>query len=153
VSEGIRVTLRTAHGHHKAETVEDLKSWLRDLPDCPAITRVVAARCERPIHGEEPGTWFYVEADAREGVARLRCLGCADVTSLLDSAERWTYPPAWACRDCNQSIAEVAFGVHDEDGAATWMAVAARCVECGSVSGLTDVVVPATPVDAFVASL
>ena len=144
---------RTAHGQHKAETVEDLKSWMRELSGCPSVDRVVTARCERPVHGAEPGTWFYVEADAREGLARLRCLGCADMKPVLDSAERWTYPSAWACTDCSQSIAEVVYGVHQDGGAATWMAVAARCVECGSVAGLTDLVVPALPVDAFVASL
>lgn len=147
------MTLRTAHGHHKAETVEDLKSWLRELDGCPPIHRVVTARCERPVHGEEPGTWFYVESSASEGVARLRCLGCADMRPVLDSAERWTYPPAWACSDCSQSIAEVAFGVHVDGEAATWMAVAVRCVECGSVAGLTDLVVPGLPADAFVDSL
>jgi hypothetical protein len=145
--------MRTAHGHHKAETVEDLKSWVRDLTGGPSIDRVVTARCERPVHGDEPGTWFYVEADVHEGLARLRCLGCADMRPVLDSAERWTYPAAWACGDCSQSIAEVAFGVHADDGAATWLVVAARCVECGSVSGLTDLVVPGVPVDAFVTSL
>jgi hypothetical protein len=147
------VTLRTAHGQHKAETVEDLKSWMRDLDGCPAIHRVVTARCERPVHGDDPGTWFYVEADASAGLARLRCLGCADVRPVLDSAERWTFPAAWACSECRQSIAEVAFGVHVDGEVATWMAVAARCVECGSVAGLTDLVVPAIPVDAFVTSL
>ena len=145
--------MRTAHGQHKAETVEDLKSWVRDLTGCPSIDRVVTARCERPVHGDEPGTWFYVEADPHEGLARLRCLGCADMRPVLDSAERWTYPAAWACGDCSQSIAEVVFGVHAENGAATWLVVAARCVECSSVSGLTDLVVPGVPVDAFVTSL
>jgi hypothetical protein len=153
VSEGASVTLRTAHGQFKADSVEDLKGWLRGLTGCPPITRVVAARCERPLHGAEPGTWFYVEADAAAGVARLRCLGCADVTSVLDSADRWTFPSAWACHDCRQSIAEVAYGIHEESGAATWMALAARCVDCGSVAGLTDVVVPDLPVDEFVSSL
>lgn len=147
------MTLRTAHGQHKAETVEDLKSWIRDLDGCPPIQRVVTARCEQPVHGTEPGTWFYVEADAAEGVARLRCLGCADARSVLDSADRWTYPAAWACGDCSQSIAEVAFGVHVDGEAATWLALAARCVECGAVAGLTDMVVPGLPADGFVASL
>jgi hypothetical protein len=153
VSKGTSVTLRTAHGQHTAESVEDLKVWLRELDGCPPISRVITARCERPVHGEEPGTWFYAEADKVAGVARLRCLGCADVTSVLDSAERWTYPMAWACAECSQSIAEVAYGIHEDGGHATWMAVAARCVECGSVSGLTDLVVPALAVDEFVASL
>ena len=147
------MTMRTAHGQHKAETVEDLKSWLRDLTGCPVITRVVTAKCERPVHGDEPGTWFYPEADPHEGVVRLRCLGCADMRPVLDSAERWTYPAAWACSDCRQSIAEIAYGVHEEDGAATWLAVAARCVECGSVHGLADIVLPAVSVDVFVTSL
>jgi hypothetical protein len=153
VSEGASVTLRTAHGQHTAETVEDLKSWMRELVGCPSIDRVVTARCERPVHGDEPGTWFYVEADAGEGLARLRCLSCADMRPVLDSAERWTYPSAWSCSECSQSIAEVAFGVHADGDVATWLAVAARCVECGSVSGLTDVVVPRAPIDAFVAAL
>ena len=147
------MTLRTAHGHHKAETVDDLKSWLRDLDGCPPIHRVVTARCQRPVHGDEPGTWFYVEASAAEGLARLRCLGCADMRPVLDSAERWTYPSAWACGDCGQPIAEVAFGVHVDGDSATWMAVAVRCVECSSVSGLTDLVVPGLPADTFVDSL
>lgn len=147
------MTLRTAHGQRKAESVEDLKAWLRELDGCPPISRVVTAHCGRTVHGEEPGTWFYVESDPVAGVARLRCLGCADVTSVLDSADRWTYPPAWACGDCRQSIAEVAYGIHDDDGSATWMAVAARCVECGSVSGLTDLIVPAVAIDDFTVSL
>jgi hypothetical protein len=147
------VTLRTAHGHHKAETVEDLKSWMRDLSGCPSVDRVVSARCQRPVHGEEPGTWFYVEADAREGLARLRCIGCADMKPVLDSAERWTYPAMWSCTDCSQSIADVAYGVHADDGVVTWLVVGARCVECGSVSGLTDFVVAGAPVDEFVDSL
>ena len=147
------MTMRTAHGQRKAESVEDLKSWLRDLTGCPAISRVVTAKCERPVHGDEPGTWFYVEADVHEGVARLRCLGCADVKPVLDSAERWTFPAAWSCPECSQSIAEIAYGVHADGDTATWMALAARCVECSSVQGLTDIVVPAAAIDDFVASL
>ena len=147
------MTLRTAHGQFKADTVEDLKDWLRGLTGCPPIARVVLARCERPVHGSEPGTWFYVEADAAAGVARLRCLGCAHVTPVLDSADRWSFPGAWACHDCRQSIAEVAYGIHEEDGAATWLAVAARCVDCNSVTGLTDLVVPHLAIDEFVSSL
>jgi len=147
------VTLRSAQKQDKAGSVEDLKSWLRELTGCPAISRVVTAACTRPTHADEPGTWFYVEADAVAGVARLRCLGCGDVRALLDSADRWTFPTAWACGECRQSIAEVAFGVHESAGVASWMAVAARCVECGSVAGLTDLVVPDLPIDEFVASL
>jgi ribosomal protein L37AE/L43A len=157
-SGGASVTLHEAPGRidqdeQKAETVEGLKAWLRDLAGCPAISRVVIARCECPIHGNEPGTWFYVEADATEGVARLRCLACGDARSLLDSAERWTYPSVWSCTDCGQSIAEVGYGVHVDGGDATWMAVAARCVNCGALAGLTDLVVPDIAADVFASSL
>lgn len=126
---------------------------MRELEGCPSIDRVVIARCERPVHGDDASTWFYVEADATAGVARLRCLGCADTRSLLDSADRWTFPTTWACRDCRQSIAEVAFGVHVENDAATWMAIGVRCVGCGRIAGLTDFVVPGLPADDFIASL
>lgn len=145
--------MRTAHGHHKAEAIADVLQWLRDLDECPPVTRAVVARCTRPVHGVDPATWFYVEADAAAGVARLRCLACGDARAVMDSEERWTYPPAWSCQDCRQSIAEVAFGVHTEDDVANWLAVAVRCVECGNVAGVTDMVVPNLPADEFVTSL
>jgi len=53
----------------------------------------------------------------------------------------------WSCRSCAQSLAEVAAGISVEDGEATWLALAARCVDCGRIEGLTDVVVPRLPVD------
>ena len=147
------MTLRTVGEQQTAETVDDLVEWLWSLRGCPTINRTVVATCTRPAHGDEPATWFYVEADAREGVARTRCLSCADTKPLLDSAERWTYPPAWACHNCNQAIAEVAFGIAQEDGVASWVAMAARCVECGHLQGLTDAVVPGVAADTFAASL
>jgi len=147
------VTLRTVAGRATAETVEDLDGWLKHLADCPPISRTVQAKCTRPTHGDDPAAWFYVEADAAEGVARLRCLACGDAQALLDSAERWNYPPAWACPGCSQSLAEVVYGIHDEDGVATWMVVAARCVGCGQVAGLTDLVVPGVAADVFAATL
>ena len=147
------MTLRTVGGKQTAETSEDLAHWVMSLTGGLPITRTVLARCTKPAHGDEPATWFYVEADAREGVARTRCLSCADMKPLLDSAERWTYPPAWACHNCNQSIAEVAFGIAQEDGVASWVAMAARCVECGHLEGLTDAVVPGVAADTFAASL
>ena len=138
---------------HRADSVEGLLQWLRDLEGCPAISYAVGAHCTKDVHGSDPATWFYVEADAAAGVARLRCLACGAVKPMLDSEEHWTYPPVWACRDCRQSIAEVGFGVHAEENVATWMVVGVRCVECGRVAGMTDVVVPNVPLDEFIESL
>ncbi|HEU5033433.1 MAG TPA: hypothetical protein VFT62_01615 [Mycobacteriales bacterium] len=140
-------------GHPTAETAQDLRDWLSRLDGCPPVSRTVLASCTRPTHGEEPGTWFYVEADAREGVARLRCLGCGDVRPVLDSAAHWSFPTAWSCFNCNQSIGEVAFGVHDDNGSASWVVMAVRCVDCGHLQGLADFVVAPTDTDALVASL
>ena len=147
------MTLRTVAGQIKTETSEDLAHWVMSLTGCPPITRTVLARCTRPAHGDDPATWFYVEADAHEGVARLRCLACGDARPLLDSAERWTYPPAWSCHHCSQSLAEVVFGVAEENGLARWLVVTGRCVGCGHVSGMTDMVVPGIAADVFAATL
>jgi coenzyme F420-reducing hydrogenase gamma subunit len=147
------VTLRTIGTHKKAESVDDLVEWLWALRGCPPIKRTVVARCTRQVHGSEPATWFYVEADAHQGVARTRCLACGDARPLLDSADRWTYPPVWSCSTCAQSIAEVAFGISEEGGVATWLAMAVRCVECGEVQGLTDAIVPGVAEESFAASL
>jgi hypothetical protein len=147
------VTLRMVSGHPTAESVDDLVEWLWSLRGCPRINHTVVATCTQPVHGDEPATWFYVEADAHEGVARTRCLSCADARPVLDSAERWTYPAAWSCHNCSQSIAEVAFGIAQEDGVATWMMMAARCVDCGHLAGLTDIVVPGVAAETFAAAL
>src|SRR4051794_22743990 len=106
------------------------------LTGCPPVTRTVLARCTRAVHGDEPATWFYVEADPQEGVARLRCLACADMRPILDSAERWTFPPAWSCLTCSQSIAEIVFGVSEQDGLARWLVVAPSFVRGGHVGGV-----------------
>lgn len=137
----------------RVDSVGGLLQWLRELEGCPPITRAVGAHCTNAVHGSEPATWFYVEADPKAGVARLRCLACGAVKPILDSESHWTYPPVWACRDCRQSIAEVGFGVHADESVATWMVVGVRCVECGRVVGMTDVVVPDLPLDDFIESL
>lgn len=134
------MTLRNVQGRPTAEDVQDVADWLTALEGCPPVTATSVVSCRR--HDDE-AVWFYVEADATAGVARTRCLACSGVQELLDSGDRWTYPMAWSCSRCSQSIAEVVLGAHVTDGRAYWVALAVRCVDCGTVAGLTDVVVPA----------
>lgn len=136
------MAIRTVDSHHTGDGVDDLHAWLRTLPGCPPVTATAQQVC--PAH-DEPATWFVVTADARAGVASWRCLACGATTDLLDSRERWTYPRTWACGVCLQSIAEVALGLSVPPGAAaaTWLAVAVRCVGCGLIAGVTDLAVPA----------
>lgn len=147
------MTLRSVSGRKRAESAQDLQEWLRGLEGCPPVSRTVAARCEADSHGDDPGMWFYVEADAAAGVARMRCLGCGRVRPVLDSQERWSFPPTWACSNCSQSIGEVAFGVNENNGLTRWLVMGVRCVECGHVEGLTDLVVDPTETDELVGSL
>jgi hypothetical protein len=148
------VTLRAVSGHVTAETSDDLSQWLRALPGVPEVNRTLVAKCPLPQHDDDPATWFYVEADAGEGVARLRCLACGHPHPLLDSADRWTYPAAWSCHNCAQSIAEVAYGMHVEGGDhVTWIAVGVRCVNCGDIQGVTDVMLPPQPLDVVLPQL
>lgn len=131
-------------GGRKAEDVEDLRTWLAQLTGGPRVTETVVLACGH--HGDERPTWHYVEADARAGVARRRCLACGFAVSVLDSDARWTYPGTWACGGCGHSIAEVAAGLSVPDGEhVEWVVLAARCVECGEVEGLTDLVLPRRP--------
>ena len=147
------MTLRAMSGRTKAESVDDLATWLQKLSGCPTVNHTLTATCANPSH-DEPATWFYVEADRAEGVARMRCLSCGMVRSVLDSEERWTYPSAWACLECSQSIAEVAFGMHlEEDGSVSWVAMGVRCVECGDLTGVADFVVHGGDVDEVAAAL
>ena len=148
------MTLRENAGIVTGEDADDLLAWLRGLDGCPPVTHTVLTSCSR--HGDEQPTWSYVEADARDGVARRRCVACGGASALLDSAERWTFPPMWSCRSCAQSLAEVAAGIStdsDDTSRATWLALAARCVECGRIEGLTDVLVPGLPLDEVTAQL
>lgn len=140
-----------AHGR-KAEDADDLRTWLSDLVGCPRVTDTLVLTCAH--HGDERPTWNYVEADPATGVARRRCLACGFAVSVLDSASRWTYPPMWSCGSCGHSIAEVAAGISAPDGEhVEWVVLGARCVECGDVEGLTDVVVPGTPLSEVVTGL
>ena len=140
-----------AHGR-KAEDADDLRTWLTDLEGCPRVTDTLVLTCGH--HGDERPTWNYVEADSATGVARRRCLACGFAVSVLDSASRWTYPPMWSCGGCGHSIAEVAAGISAPDGEHVgWVVLGARCVECGDVEGLTDVVVPDLPLSEVVTGL
>ena len=147
------MTLRTVAGRRVGETAEDLQAWLRQLDGCPSISLTVLATCPSEQHADEPASWFYVEADARESTARRRCLSCGRTGDVLDSAEHWNYPRMWSCPGCGQSIAEVAAGLHLEDSDVTWVALAARCVECGLIEGLTDFNVDPSDVDTVAAKL
>lgn len=139
------MVLRTVAGARTGEDVEDLRAFLRELDGAPEVHEVVVLACA--AHEDDQPTWAYVEADAREGLARRRCLVCATSVALLDSAQRWNHPPMHACSGCGTSIVEVAAGLHLPDGEhVEWVAVGVRCVECGRLAGLTDMVLPATPV-------
>jgi hypothetical protein len=144
------MVLRTVAGVVMSEDAEDLRTFLGALrpsaggETAPKVDETVVLACGR--HEDDRPTWGYVEADARAGVARRRCLQCAQNVHVLDSEQRWTHPPMWSCPSCQQSIAEVAAGLSVADGEhVTWVVLAARCVECGRVAGLTDMVLPGTP--------
>lgn len=134
------------------EDVEDLRAWLATLPGSPPVHETVVLACAQ--HGDERPNWQYVEADATAGVARRRCLACATVVPLLDSDERWTHPPMWACKGCGQSITEVAVGLSVPDGEhVEWLALGVRCIECGRLAGVTDLVLPGLPLPTVLAGL
>ena len=93
---------------------------------------------------------------------RGRCRGGRGTTALpvggtrhelLDSAERWTFPPAWSCLACSQSIADIVYGISERGGKADWLAVAVRCVECGDVAGVCDLVLPSLDLDLVLGAL
>ena len=139
------MVLRSVGGIQTGEDIEDLRAFLSTLEGSPVVHETVVLACDN--HGDERPSWTYIEADAAEGVARRRCLQCAKTVSLLDSAERWTHPMMWSCGSCSQSIAEVAAGLSLPDGQSVeWLVLGARCVECGRIHGLTDMVLPGTPV-------
>jgi hypothetical protein len=152
------MTLRTVAGQRIGEDTDDLQGWLRGLDGCPTVTHTHVLTCRNEEH-DEPATWFYVEADPSQGVIRRRCLACGLVVSTFDSESRWSHPHMWACRNCGQSIAEVAAGLHapgegDAPGPVSWVAIAVRCVGCGSLAGVTDCVVTTAPsIDEVIADL
>jgi ferredoxin-like protein FixX len=148
------VALRTVAGRRTGESADDLESWLVQLKDCPPVTRTIVTTCDNASHGTEPAMWFYVEADPDEAVARHRCMSCGQSQHVLDSAEHWNFPHMWSCPSCSQSIAEIAAGVHCEaPDQVTWIALAARCVECGTIDGLTDFTIEPTPADVVLRQL
>lgn len=136
-------------GSELGEDSDDLRQWLEGLTGCPEVNLTLLARCANPVHdGDDAMTWFYVEADAENAVARRRCLACGDVRHLLDSEQHWTHPPMHACTTCGQSMFELAIGLHVESGThVTWLAAGVRCVGCGRLEGVTDMNVPNLPLD------
>jgi hypothetical protein len=97
------MVLQTVAGHRIGEDAEDLKAWMSGLSGCPAVTHTLQTACSSDKHGETPATWFYVEGDPHNGIARRRCLSCGEVSHLLDSAEHWNYPAMWCCKGCQQA--------------------------------------------------
>ena len=146
------MVMRTVAGALTGEDVEDLRAWLAALAGGPAVHETVVLHCG--AHGDDAPTWCYVEGDAATGIARRRCLACGTPVHLLDSEARWTHPPMWACAGCGHSIAELAAGLSLPDGAhVEWVALGARCVECGRMGGVTDVVVDRRPLAEVLAEL
>lgn len=146
------MVMRTTAGAQTAESVDDLTGWLRALRAPFTVTETVLLACDG--HGDTRPTWTYVEADPRAGVARRRCLSCATSVNVLDSRDRWSWPAMWSCQGCGQSIAELVAGLAcTDDDHVDWVALAARCVECGRVGGVTDLLVPHRPVTEVIAAL
>ena len=147
------MVMRTVGTRERAESVEDLAQWVEGLKGCPPIGHTTVARCFHPSHGDEPPTWFYVEADPRP--ASPGCAACPAVTSTSSSTRLSAGPSraAWACPACSQSIAEVVYGVSERGGKADWLAVAVRCVECGDVAGVCDLVLPSLDLDLLLGAL
>jgi ribosomal protein S14 len=146
------VVLRTVAGASTGEDVADLRSWLQTLDGAPEVHETVLLHCDN--HEDASTTWAYAEADPTSGIARRRCLACGSARSLLDSADRWTHPPMWTCQGCRQSIAELVVGLSLPDGVhVRWLALAARCVQCGRLAGLTDVVLQDQPLEEVLARL
>lgn len=161
--KGNPVVLQTLAGTRDAvrgESADDLRAWLSALTGGPAVSHTLVAACRADSHEADPPTWFYVEADAAAGVARRRCVGCGQVAVTLDSDQRWSHPPMHACTGCGQSLMEFAAGLHTEPAAdpggeplVTWLAIAARCVGCGRIDGLTDLVVAEAPLSEIAGAL
>ena len=146
------MVLRVVAGVRRGEDTHDLREYLARLPGGPRVDETVVLGCDG--HGDDRPTWVYVEADATAGVARRRCLQCARSVGLLDSDARWTHPPMWACGSCSHSIAELAAGLSvDEQDRVSWVVLAARCVECGRIDGLTDLVLQDVSVSEVLAGL
>lgn len=146
------MVLKKVAGARVGEDVEDLRSWLASLDDAPKVHETVVLACAQ--HGDERPTWAYVEGGAAQGIARRRCIACATPVHLLDSESRWTHPPMLACRGCGTSIVEVVAGLSVPDGEhVEWVVVGVRCVECGRLAGLTDMLVDSVPLPQVLAQL
>jgi hypothetical protein len=146
------MVLKKVAGARVGEDVEDLRSWLSSMEGAPSVHETVVLGCAQ--HGDERPTWAYVEGKPAEGIARRRCLACATAVHILDSESRWTHPPMWACRGCGNSIVEIAAGLSVPDGEhVEWVVLGVRCVECGRIDGLTDMVVDSRPLSEVLSEL
>ena len=146
------MVLRLVGGVRTGEDTEDLRTFLTKLEGSPEVHETALLACDN--HGDERPTWTYVEADPATGVARRRCLQCASNVWLLDSESRWNFPHMWSCGSCGQSIAELAVGLSMPDGNhVDWVVLGVRCVECGRIDGLTDMVLPGTPLSEVLGKL
>lgn len=153
-----------AHAPVHDADLEPLLDWVGALTGCPPVTHVVVAACRAVQHGGQRHTWFFAEASATAGIARLRCVACGTANDLLDSAEHWTFPPMHCCSSCRQSMVEVAVGLHvtpaAPDGDApgspatvSWAVAAAQCIACGRIDGLTDMLLPDRDLDDVLAEV
>ena len=134
------------------EDAADLQTWLLGLTGGPTVHQTALLACGQ--HDDSEPLWHYVEADSSEGVARRRCLACAHVVYALDSDDRWTHPAMWACDGCGHSIVEVAAGLSSSDGEhVQWVVLGVRCIECGRLAGITDLVLDDVPLDQVMARI
>jgi hypothetical protein len=115
------------------------------------VTETLVLACGQ--HGDERPTWMYVEADAATGVADgAACSAASPSRARLRLA--LDLPADVGLHSCGHSIAEVAAGLSVPDGQhVDWVVLGARCVECGQVGGLTDVVLDQAPLASVVVGL
>ena len=96
------MTLRAVGGRHEGRVGGRPQAWLQRpgrLPDGQPHRR----GCLRQPHARRrPGDLVLRRGGPRPKASRgMRCLACGTARSLLDSEERWTYPPTWCLPQCS----------------------------------------------------
>ena len=114
---------------------------------------VCAVWSSRPLDSAELSAKHGSKITAYTDLQQMLASPDVQIVDIVDSADHWTFPGVWSCVSCSQSIAEVVYGIHDVAGTAKWMVISVRCVECGDVAGVTDIVLGEMPVDDLLASL